>query len=120
MNDDILDDNPQFQAPDNFDRYPTRSLPNSTATLVLGICSIVGSFCYGVPGLICAIIALVISRDSVRMYRENPRAYHDWQVLNAGRICAYVGLSIGILFLLLIAVFFVFLGTAFYGASGGF
>ncbi len=37
-----------------------KNLPNSTAVLVLGILSIVGCIFYGIPGIICGIIAIVL------------------------------------------------------------
>ena len=40
---------------------PPRSLPNATATLVLGIVSIVSCWCIGIVGLTCGIIALYLA-----------------------------------------------------------
>ena len=37
------------------------NLPNATAALVLGIISIVGALCYGIVGIICGIIGLVLA-----------------------------------------------------------
>ena len=41
-----------------------QSVPNATAVLVLGIVSIVTCFCYGIIGLACAIIALVLEESA--------------------------------------------------------
>ncbi len=41
---------------------PKQELPNSTGVLVLGILSIVFCWCYGIPGLVLGIIALVMSK----------------------------------------------------------
>lgn len=90
----------------NYNQQP-QPLPNSTATLVLGICSIVGCFCYGIIGLACGIIALAISQKSVALYRSEPKAYSGWQNLNAGRICAIIGLSLSVIYIIMI----VFIGT---------
>lgn len=80
-----------------------KSLPNATATLVLGILSIVSCFCYGLPGFIMSIVALAISGKSVRMYKENPDAWTDYGNLKAGRIMAIIGLCMsGVLLLFLI------------------
>ncbi len=50
-------------------------LPNSVGVLVLGICSIFpGCVCYGVPGIICAIIALSLSKKAKSLYEANPTA----------------------------------------------
>lgn len=106
MEDFILDDNvrnpnPNFKTP----------LPNATATLVLGILSIVTCFCYGIIGIILGTIALVISKKPLEMYRENPEAYTQYPNLQAGRICAIVGVSLSAIYFLIIAVYLAFLGT---------
>ncbi|WP_207496681.1 CCC motif membrane protein [Aridibaculum aurantiacum] len=87
-------------------------LPNSTAILVLGISSIVGCFCYGLPGTVLAIISLVLASKSKQLYNANPTAYTPGSVsnMNTGRICAIIGLTISILFLAL-AIF----GIAYFG-----
>ncbi len=71
-------------------------LPNATATLVLGILSIVVCF-------ICGIIALVISNKDVSMYRANPELYSEasYNNIRAGRICSIIGIC-----LQLVAIFF--------------
>jgi hypothetical protein len=90
---------------------PRRSmLPNATATLVLGIISIAGACCYG-GGLILAIIALAISGKSVKMYNENPEAYDGWGNLKAGRVCAIIGLSISALWVIIIIIYLIFVGS---------
>lgn len=62
-------------------------LPNATATLVLGILSIVVCF-------ICGIIALVISNKDIAMYKANPDLYSaaSYNNIKAGRICALIGI----------------------------
>ncbi|MEP7255461.1 MAG: CCC motif membrane protein [Ferruginibacter sp.] len=79
-------------------------LPNATATLVLGILSIVVCF-------ICGIIALVISNKDVSLYKANPELYSaaSYNNIKAGRICAIIGLCLQvvglIVYILVIAVF---------------
>ncbi len=92
----------QFQ---NFDVQ--RPLPNATAVLVLGILGILGSCCYGIPGTICSIIALVLYSKDKKLYVASPELYTEasYKNENAGRICAIVALVLSILFIL----FFVFL-----------
>lgn len=80
-------------------------LPNATATLVLGILSIVVCF-------ICGIIALVISNKDLSMYRANPGGYSlsSYNNIKAGRICAIIGLVlqlVGIIVYILFIAFFV-------------
>ena len=78
-------------------------LPNATATLVLGILSIVVCF-------ICGIVALAISNKDIAMYKANPELYTEasYSNIKTGRICSIIGLSLlafGILIYIAIIVF---------------
>ncbi len=86
-----------------------KKLPNATTVLVLGIISIVTSFCYGIVGIVLGIIALVISKKDLKLYRENPEEYDGYQDLNTGRICAIVGLCMGILVFLFFIAYIIFI-----------
>ena len=88
-----------------------QKLPNATATLVLGILSIISCCCFGLPGLIFGIIALAISQNSVRMYRENPSEYIDYGNLQAGRIMAIIGIVFSSLNFIRSIVMLVLYGT---------
>lgn len=97
---------PPFQQPPPFGQFGggfgQQSLPNSTVVLVLGILSIAFCCCYGILGLIPAIIALVLSKKDKALYAVNPAIYSlsSFKNLNAGRICAIIGLVLNILSLL--------------------
>jgi hypothetical protein len=88
-------------------------LPNSTAVLVLGIISIIGCFCYGIVGLACGIIALVLGNKALRLYAENPSAYTQGSYSNskAGRICAIIGLSLSALYLIVVIITIISVGV---------
>lgn len=91
-----------------------RPLRNHTAALVLGICSIVPGVClYGIVGVILGIIALVITKEEWKAVRANKLAYNQSQVstLQAGRICAIIGLSLSGLYVLIVLVWLIFVGT---------
>lgn len=88
-----------------------RDLPNATAVLVLGITSIVLSFCYGVFGVVLGIIALVLSNKDLKLYHLNPELYKGIQNLNAGRICGIIGLCVGSVFLLIVVIYLTVLGS---------
>ena len=80
-------------------------LPNATATLVLGILSIVICF-------ICGIVALAISNKDVKMYRNNPELYSiaSYNNIKAGRICAIIGIAlqvVGLFFYILFIAYFI-------------
>ena len=75
------------------------TLPNATAVLVLGIISIVGCILYGVPGLICGIITLVLHKKDKALYLSNPEKYEDsYKTSRAGYVCGVVGTSLSALF----------------------
>ena len=80
-------------------------LPNATATLVLGILSIVVCF-------ICGIVALAISAKDMALYRNNPELYSpaSYNNIKAGRICAIIGIAlqaIGLIIYIFMIAFFV-------------
>ncbi len=85
-----------------FNSQPQRALPNASAVLALGIISIVGCCCYGLPGLICAIVALILYAQDAKLYTANPELYTttSYSNLKAGRICAIIGLIPSILLVL--------------------
>ncbi len=78
-------------------------LPNATATLVLGILSIVVCF-------ICGIIALAISNKDLSMYKNNPELYStaSYNNIKAGRICAIIGIALQVIGLILYIVMIAF------------
>lgn len=90
------------------------ALPNATIVLVLGILSIVTCCCfYGLIGLVLSVVALVLSRKDKQNYLANMNYYtlSSYKNLNAGRVCAIIGLilsGIVVLFCIVIAVFFGF------------
>jgi hypothetical protein len=89
-----------------------QTLPNSTATLVMGILSIVFS-CFFV-GLILGIIGLSISGKGRKMYRENPSGFDGYGALNAGYIMSLIGTILGGLYIVYYIVLVAIIGgTAF-------
>ncbi len=78
-------------------------LPNATATLVLGILSIVICF-------ICGIIALVISNKDMALYRANPELYSvsSYNNIKAGRICSIIGIILQVLIIIGYILFIAF------------
>lgn len=82
------------------------ALPNSTPSLVLGIVSIVGSFCLlGFGGLVCGIIGLNFANKNRDLYNGHPQMYSaaSLKTSNAGRICSIIGIIFSSLCILLIA-----------------
>ncbi len=91
-----------------------QNLPNATTSLVLGIISIIGTLCYGIIGIICGIIGLVLANKDRALYMASPDLYSpsSFGTSNAGRICSIVGIILSSLFILLMIVLVVILGTS--------
>lgn len=87
-----------------------QQLPNASATLVLGILSIVTG-CF-ILGLILGIIGLAISSKDKRMYEENPKGYTGYGSLNAGRILSIIGIVLGGLIILYWIIWVLIIGGA--------
>ena len=105
----------EFRDNPNFYNGQT-ALPNATAVLVLGIVSILGCTCYGIVGIICSIIALVLYSKDNKLYLQSPESYTrgSYNNLNAGRVCAIIGLIISILCFLVLVGLVIFFGTGFF------
>jgi len=87
-------------------------LKNAVGTLVLGILSILTCMCYGVIGLILAIIGLVISKQDNELVKNNPEVmYMNAGALKAGRILCIIGLVFNILMIIYFVVILLVIGT---------
>ena len=85
-------------------------LPNATAVLVMGICSIVFS-CFFV-GVVLGIIGIVLSGKGRKMYKDNPSLYEGYGQLNAGFIMSIVGTALGALYVIYWIIWVIILGSA--------
>ena len=86
-------------------------LPNAVATLVLGIISIVGCILYGIPGLICGIIALALHSKDKKIYKSDKNHYaNSYKTAQAGFVCAIIGTSLSAIYV--IVVLFAFLSIS--------
>ena len=97
---------------------PKIMLPNATAVLVLGICSIV----FSCVGLVLGIIGIVLASKGRKMYREAPHLYDGYGQLNAGYIMSIIGVCIGGLTVLYLIIGLLILGSspAFWSILGGY
>ncbi len=102
-----------FQTRPAFQQNPI-PLPNATAVLVLGIISILGCFCYGLGGLICGIISLVLAGKDSKLYNEDPSRYTagSYSNLRSGKICAIIGLSMSIIYVIIVIFVIATVGLA--------
>jgi|WetSurMetagenome_2_1015567.scaffolds.fasta_scaffold399503_2 hypothetical protein len=95
--------NPPPQGP--YTEPTQQNLPNSTPVLVLGILSIVFSCWYfSIIGVVLGIIALVLSGRDLALYQTNPQKYTlgSFNNVKAGRTCAIIGLSVAVLFFIIV------------------
>jgi hypothetical protein len=79
-----------------------QTLPNATAVLVLGICSI--AFGCVFVGLVLGIVGIALSSKGRKLYKEDPNAYEGWGSLNAGFIMSIIGTVLGGLYVLYVLV----------------
>ncbi|MES2447832.1 MAG: CCC motif membrane protein [Bacteroidota bacterium] len=90
-------------------------LPNATIVLILGILSILTCCCfYGIIGLVLSIVALVLSKKDRALYAFSMGSYTEgsFKNLNAGRVCAIIGLILNIIILLASVIFIAVFGWA--------
>jgi hypothetical protein len=86
-----------------------QQIPNGTLILVMGILSIVGCCCYGLPGLIFGIVAVILAGKATKIYKEAPENYSGFGNVNAGKIMGIIGIVLSIAMVL----FYVWLIAAF-------
>ena len=79
-----------------------QTLPNATAVLVLGICSIVFGCVF--VGLVLGILGIVLSTKGRKLYKEDPSLNEGWGSLNAGFIMSIIGTILGGLYVLYVIV----------------
>ena len=100
--DDLLDPGVKVNSGSNYSGGGHGTLPNAAATLVLGILSIVGCVLYGIPGLICGIIALSLHSKDKKTFKSDKEHYaNSFKTAQAGFICAIIGTSLSGLYVLI-------------------
>jgi hypothetical protein len=89
-------------------------IPNSQGILILGIFSLVTSFCcggIGFVGLVLGIIAVAMSSKAIQLYEKDPKPYTEssFKNVNAGKVCGIIGIClnglmivVGIIYLLVV------------------
>ena len=77
-----------------------QTLPNATLILVMGILSIVGCCFYGIPGLICGIVAIVLGTKATKLYQSAPEDYLGYGNVKAGKIMGIIGVFLSLIYLL--------------------
>jgi hypothetical protein len=77
-----------------------QKLPNATAVLVLGILSIVTCCCYGLFGMILAIVGLYLTHKDLIVYSGSPDKFINFSQLNTGKILCIIGIVLNAITLL--------------------
>lgn len=83
-------------------------LPNATAVLILGILSIPTCCFYG-AGLVFGIIALVLAKKDIQLYKTDPALYDGYSNVNTGRILAIIGIVLSAISLIS-SIYFISMG----------
>lgn len=65
------------------------------ASMVLGICGIVFCCCYGMIGIICSVLALIMHHNAVKMDG------FESSYAKVGKICGIIGIALGAITLIL-------------------
>lgn len=97
---------------------PTQTSGKAITSMVLGIVSLVTCFMYGVPGIVCGIIAVVFARKAEVAIQLGEAPPTSQGMAKAGRICGWIGIALGILYLLFIVVYFIFIIGIMAAAAG--
>lgn len=74
-----------------------QQIPNGTLVLVMGILSIIGCCCYGLPGLIFGIVAIILAGKATKIYKEAPENYTGYGNVTAGKIMGIIGVIFSII-----------------------
>lgn len=85
-------------------------LPNASAILILGVLSIPTCCCWGVVGLTLGIVALILAKRDLQLYRENPDLYDGYANINTGRVLAILGIVLSAVYILINIYMYVALG----------
>jgi hypothetical protein len=96
------------------------TLPNSSPVLMLGIASIALCWIFGFISLIFAIISLVLASGAEKEYARNSQLYTpaSYQNMRTGRLCAIIGLCLGLISFLILVFWMVFFGAMMFSFLG--
>lgn len=82
-------------------------LPGASSTLTWGILSIVLTLvCCGPFGVIFSIIALSKAKSAEKLYEQTPENYTDYSNVKTGKVLAYIGLALALIYLIFTIIYF--------------
>ncbi|MFI4862051.1 MAG: DUF4190 domain-containing protein [Phycisphaerales bacterium JB063] len=96
-----------------------RTPGSAIASLVLGITSIVTCTLYGLPAIVCGILALYFASRAKRLIRSGEFGDQGKGMIVAGQVCGWVGLAFGLIYTVLIIVYIFFMVSMFQNMPTG-
>ncbi len=99
----MSDELSQFESLDNFKeaKKPQKGawLSKSIGCMIVGIASLaIGPWQYGLPGVVCALIAFSYYSHDIKIYRADPHKYErSYKYLRTGLIFAIIGLIVSLI-----------------------
>jgi len=101
------------------DEASEQRIGSAVAALVLGMLSIVTCMFYGIPGIVCGILAIVYAKKAREAVRLGRAPAFSLDFARAGKICGWVGLALAGLFFVLIVIYMVVIFSIMGAAMGG-
>jgi hypothetical protein len=97
----------------------TQTSGKAIASMVLGILAIVTCVGYGILGVPCGIIAIVLAKKARLAVQAGTAPASSLGMATAGRVCGWIGLILSGLYLsFILVIFFIALAASVAGAAG--
>ena len=81
-------------------------LPGASNAVTMAVVGLVLSFCCWPAGIIFSIIGLNGANKADKLYQADPSAYAGHENVKTARILAYIGIALGLIFLVLTILYF--------------
>lgn len=108
------------QNPVQYSPAPQQTSGKAIASMILGICSILFCSAYGIPGLVCGILAVIFAKQANARISSGLAPETSAGMAKAGNICGWIGIALSVLFFLFIIVMFILaLGSAAAASAAG-
>lgn len=98
----------------------TQTQGKAIASMVLGICSLVTCFAYGVLGMPCAILAVVYAKKARLAVQSGAAPVSSLGMATAGKVCGWIGVVLnGLMLCFLVFYVIIVIGILGAGLAGG-
>lgn len=84
-----------YQQPEQHNNFMVQKLPNTTASIILGVVSIV-CCCTIVLGVVFSVIGFVLANKDLKLYSENPGQYIGVENANTAKILNIIGFVLSV------------------------